>query len=1019
MRHQAVSASLPLAEAGERGEREVVNPARSWRAEVVHDKVRGRTRFRVPALYRSEGAALELERRCQRFSGVAEAKASALSATLLVVFDPAVPRETVFRALDEELTRLEREWRAPAMRSRARRLSPAHSSRKASRPWQRLPAEEVASTLGTSPETGLSGLEAARRRAETGPNSLDPLLPPPGLSLFLSQMKSMPVALLLASAGISLLTGGVSDAAVVLGVVLTNASLGYATERRSHRLIQGLAREEDGWARVVREGRETRLPQQALVPGDVLALRPGDKVGADARLVACDDLTVDESMLSGESLPREKGLALAEATTALGAANMVFRGTMVTGGSGKAIVVATGAETEAGKIQTLLTEAEAPETPLQKELRVLGGRLVAVTMAACGFFFALGLLRRFRFLDMLKTSLSLGVAAVPEGLPAVATSTLALGVLKLRRRQVLVRKLPSIEALGAVDVVCLDKTGTLTENRMAATSLHVGLDRMRVTGTGLLKGRLPVQPSKSPELLRLLLVGALCHEGRLVESEAGLAFEGSPTEEALLQLADFCGIGLEGLAAIYPIEDREGRSESRPYMRTIHRVETGGRLHALKGRPDRVLELCSHHLFEGTPRALTPAERRLILAENRRLAGVGQRVLGFAYRMDEPGKGPGTYVWLGLVGLSDPLRANARVAVERFHRAGIRTLMLTGDQRATALAIARSLGMNGESRLKVSDARDLGQVLDEKGRARFDGVHVFSQVTPSDKFRVVKALQRGGHIVAMTGDGVNDGPALKAADVGIAMGKNGTSVARDVGDIVLREDDLESLLAAIEQGRATRQNIRKAVEFTLSTNLGEVLLAVAAMGSGVGSPLNPMQLLWINLVTDVLPALAIAVAPPDPDTMARPAPRPGEPLIGKEALSRIGRKGGRIAAASLAAYALGRSVSPMKGGTLAFATLTTSQLLHAFSVAGARRNRYLWGAVAAGFALQTAGLFLPGLRGMLGMTRLGWRDVGLCLALVGVEKLGDGRLSSGFFRRFPARGVSGSKTTDSSRRFYE
>jgi Ca2+-transporting ATPase len=798
--------------------------------------------------------------------------------------------------------------------------------------WHALDAATVLRALHVERAAGLAAAEASERRARAGAN----LLPQPPsrtrAAMFADQFRSLPVALLGGSAVLSVATGGLADALVIGAVVLINAAIGFFTERAADRVIHGLDRLRQDGARVLRDGLPLTLDPAEVVPGDLLFLAPGTVVAADARLVESYELMVDESALTGESLPvAKRTAALGKNTPLAERRSMVYRATTVTGGNALAVAVATGRATEAGRIHALLGETPAPDTPLQKQLAVLGRRLVALSAPLCGAMFLLGVLRGQGAVPMLKASTALFVAAIPEGLAAVATTLLALGVRDLRRHNVLVRRLHAVEALGAVQTLCMDKTGTLTLNRMRAVEVATAGGGVPVDGAFA---------APTEELRRLLSLGVLCNDAT-IERET---VSGSATEGALLALARDAGLDFEALRRERPKLETVHRTEGKPWMLTVHRAGEA-RLAAVKGNPADVLALCTRQFAGDTERELSEARAEAIRRQNAAMAARGLRVLGFAYRVLDAGRVAESLVWVGLVGIADPLREGAAEVIARLRRAGVETAMITGDQRPTALAIGRQLGLERSN--------------------------VYARVSPAQKLTVVQDLQRAGRVVAMTGDGINDGPALRCADIGVALGRSGTEVARSVADVVLEDDELASLLVAIRHGRTTYDNLRKSIHFLLATNLSEIEVMLACSALGVAAPLTPVQLLWLNLVSDIFPALALAMEPPEPEVLARPPRDPAQPIAGRGDARRLALQGSLMAAATLAVHGAGGS---------AFMTLTGAQILHAFSARSARHgifnpdgmsaNPRLMQASALSLGLQAAAVFVPGLRRLLGVEPL-------------------------------------------------
>jgi Ca2+-transporting ATPase len=710
------------------------------------------------------------------------------------------------------------------------------------------------------------------------------------------------------------------------------------------------------------------VPAAALVPGDLVVLRAGYDVPADARLLSADNLTVDESVLTGESLAVWKfPQARCSVDAALGdRRTMVYAGTAVAEGEGVACVTAIGRESEVGRIRSLVTETTAPVTPLERQLARLGRGLVGVSLGGCAAALALGLLRGIPVIDMVRSAVSLAVAAVPEGLPAVATTTLALGMQRLMRHGVLVRRLAAVENLGATTVICADKTGTLTENRMVADIWYVGdreYRRQEIAGA----------VAADPALRLALTVAALCNEADLVD---GVEVRGSATEGALLLAAHEAGLDYRALRDAHPVVASRPRRNGDTWMATVH--GRGDRLlTTLKGAPEDVLARANRLVTHDGVAPLDLAHRERIRARIAAIATRGLRVLGLAYA-DRAG-GDGTHyenlVWIGLVALTDPVREGVREAIAACRRAGIRTIMLTGDHPQTAAAISRELGLRGRvveaSALASADAARLAALTAE--------ADVFARVSPAHKYQIVRALQAAGHVVAMTGDGINDAAALRAADIGIAMGARGTDLARDVADVVLLQDDFAALVRAVAQGRAIHANVSRSLRFLLSTNASEIMATLGALAIGMPRPLSAIQLLWINLLSDVAPALALAVEPADRAVMERPPRDPAAPMLGGADLREIAADGALLTAAALGAQAVGlaRYGAGPQSATLAFSSLTAAQLLHtlryrsAADANGTAGGRSRVGTVVlASLGAQLAAMLVPPLRRVLGVTAL-------------------------------------------------
>ncbi|MEM8828396.1 MAG: cation-transporting P-type ATPase [Cyanobacteria bacterium P01_G01_bin.19] len=855
--------------------------------------------------------------------------------------------------------------------------------------WHQREVAEILAELNTSVVSGLSSVGIRENIAKYGRNTLPEAQPRSRLIVFLGYFWSIPVALLALAAVLSLATGSQVDAAVIMGVVVINAVLGYVTESRSERIILSLKNLVSPSTLVIRNGQEITIDSEMVIVGDILILKPGSYVAADVRLIKSDRLTVDESALTGESVPvlkntqllTDKSIPLAERH------NMAYRGTYVTGGQGLGVVVAVGQQTEMGKVQALVSETAIPQTPLSQQLDRTGEQLVLLSSTVCLVVLGLGVLRGYRFLEMLKTAIALAVAAVPEGLPTVATITLALGINRMRQQKVLVRRLDAIETLGSVQTICLDKTGTLTDNQMSVAVINTPRDTIALE-------ELPL--SSNRDLLQLIEVAVLCNESKVNKNSQGeITIEGSPTEKALMQMAISAGLDIPTLLTLYPLIETYHRANQRNYMATVHQLDGTRKLMAVKGSPLEVLELCKYKLDE-QPILLSEADKQAIALSNQQMTSDALRVLGMAYKEIDSTEeiNLDNFVWLGLTGMVNPIRPGVKELIAEFHRAGIDTVMITGDQENTAQAIAKQLnlsrrmssefGVRNSCRGASVAAKALLCVLRRRGVApefgivgnrKIDDINVFARVTPADKLKIVRAFQTEGKIVAMTGDGINDAPALKAAEVGIAMGKTGTDVAREVADIVLENDNLATAITAVSQGRTIYNNIKKALHFLLATNLSEIMVMVAANLLGIGQPLNAIQLLWLNLVTDIFPGLALGLEAPEPDVLNVP-PRPSNAaIVDIRDFQRLGIEASVISLFTLLAYGYGIANYGISNhaSTIAFMSLVTAQLLHTFCCRSERPfwqvrlqpNHYLTIALGISLGLQFVCLLVPSLGSLL------------------------------------------------------
>jgi Ca2+-transporting ATPase len=796
--------------------------------------------------------------------------------------------------------------------------------------------------------------------------------------IFLAQFKNLIVWILIVAGAVSGMLGEVVDAIAILAIVVLNAVIGCYQEFSAEKSIAALKKMTAPRAKVWRDGAVATVPAAEIVPGDVLELDAGDLVAADARLLEASSFKCIESALTGESdAVTKRAITLERADVSLAdRENMIFMGTSVANGSGRAIVVATAMDTEIGRIATLIHEAGEDEgTPLQQRLEAFGKILVWASLGIVAVLFALGLLRGTHFFEMFMTSVSLAVAAVPEGLPAVVTIALALGVLRMSRRRALVRRLPSVETLGSTNVICTDKTGTLTVGEMTVRVLYVAGQTFEVTGEGYepdgevrFEGKASDARHAAP-LLELANVLIGCNNAHLVLEDGIWKVIGDPTEGAMLSAGHKVGGSKERLEREMP-KHHEIPFDSDRKRRSVVRLLPDGRLRAfINGAPDLLLQRCTKHLTETGVRALTDADRAGIAAQNTTLAAQALRVLGSAYR-DLDSASPETLtaedieqdlVFVGLTGMYDPPRPEVKDAVARCRAAGIRVVMITGDHPHTAMAIARQLGIANGDDAALSGA-ELDKLGDDELRQRAPKVAVYARVTAAHKLRIVRAWKANDAVVAMTGDGVNDAPAIKGADIGIAMGRSGTEVTKQASDMIITDDNFASIVAAVEEGRGIYDNIRKTLQYLLAGNTGELLLMTICVIIGLPTPLLPIHLLWINLVTDGVPALCLATDPIDPDVMKQRPRARRERITDGGFLSTMFLTGALTAGVSFAVYLYGlKTETPEMARTHAFAALVFAELLRSF---GARSetcpiwrmnflsNFNLLAVVAVSFGLQ-------------------------------------------------------------------
>jgi Ca2+-transporting ATPase len=901
-------------------------------------------------------------------------------------------------------------------------------SPQAERVWHALGVPDVLPELATSPESGLTSEEAARRLTRYGRNELAEKPRPGFWRMLLGQLSSFIVIVLIIAGVVSAILGDYIEAGAILAIVALNAILGVIQERRAEEALAALHRMAAPEAQVVRDGHRMNVPARELVRGDLVVLEAGNFVPADLRLVETVNLRIEEAALTGESVPTEKDarVVLRQDVPLGDRLNTAFMGTVVSYGRGRGLVVATGMHTQIGLIAAMLQVAEDEQTPLQRKLDQLGKVLGWAALSVCALVFLVGWARGYEPFEMFITAVSLAVAAVPEGLAAVVTITLALGMREMIKRHALIRRLASVETLGSTTVICSDKTGTLTQNQMTVTRLWVDGTTLEVTGQGYdpvgqfrVDGK-PVDLSQMPGASTALWAAVLANDAEIEAAGEGKAamfrVVGDPTESALVVAAAKGGAHRTQVTRSYPRINEIPFDSERKRMTTLHRVVepsstdpspfTDDRqrewvVAAMKGAPDIVLELCTHtqHLDDSRTQ-LTEAMRQRILEANSRMAQQALRVLAVAYRVEkeEPREVTVDVVerdltFVGLFGMIDPGRTEVPPAIQTARKAGIRTVMITGDFANTARAIAEQIGLlrPGGQVLTGSDLSGMDDATLTREVARTD---VYARVSPEHKVRIVDALKANGEIVAMTGDGVNDAPALKRADIGVAMGITGTDVAKETADMVLTDDNYASIVSAVEQGRIIYSNIRKFVFYLLSCNVGEIMVIFLATLAGLPSPLTAIQLLWLNLVTDGAPALALGMEKGDPDTMDQPPRPPDEPVINRPMWLGIILQTLAITGATLGAYFVGLRAhpnAPQFAETMSFATLSFSELLRALTARSERyallriglfTNRTMVYAFLSSVVLVVVVLYVPFLQPVFNTVTLGWRQWELMLPLI-------------------------------------
>ena len=890
-------------------------------------------------------------------------------------------------------------------------------------PWHQLNAERVCRDLETSPKNGLTSAEAARRLSQYGRNELAQKAGTTFLQMFLEQLKDYMVIILIIASILSIIVGETADSAVIITIVIINACLGVYQEYKAEKALDALKKLSAPHAKVIRDGESAMIPAGGLVPGDIVILETGDYVPADVRLYNSVNLKIDEAALTGESAPVEKDAqAVLSGEVGLGdQINAAFMSTLVTYGRGSAIVTATGMNTVIGKIAEMIQEDDKESTPLQKKLEQMGKLLGGACVAICAIVFALGLWRGENLLEMFMTSVSLAVAAIPEGLPAVVTIVLALGMQRMVRHNAIMKKLHAVETLGSTTVICSDKTGTLTQNQMTIVKMYLHSLEMDLTGEGYdPAGRIAANgqtlvPGSEPALDMLLKIQALCNDARLERRDGDTAAEwriiGDPTEGAMIVAAKKAGLDIGQLNERQPRLNEIPFDSQRKLMTTFHSDGNGAFLALTKGAPDILLEKCRGVMLrDGSVRDLTPADRESILLENQSLAGQALRVLAMAFKLLERvperpvPEDEKDLVFCGLAGMIDPPRPEATESVRVCKKAGIRVCMITGDYKDTAMAIAKQLGIM-EAGGQATDGAELNALSDAELRELTKKANVYARVSPEHKVRIVQAMKDNGHVAAMTGDGVNDAPALKRADIGVAMGISGTDVAKESADMILTNDNFSSIVSAVEEGRVIYSNIRKFVFFLMSCNISEIAIIFLAMLLGWPIPLLPIHLLWVNILTDAFPALALGTEKKEPGLMDMPPRRPDEPIIDKHMISNIIVQSGMLAAVVLFSFYCGWNTHGLAGDeavamgrTYAFAAMNMCELLCAYSARSERfsllrigvfSNRNMNLAILLSFFLMAAVMVVPQLQDVFRISTLAVSDWDFVLIAAFVPMLGN------------------------------
>lgn len=824
--------------------------------------------------------------------------------------------------------------------------------------WHSRTTDEISVVLNTDLRNGLTEEKAEMIKAECGKNIIETEVNKKSiLRRFFEQLNDVMIIILLASAAASFVVSFINgendfaDSLLIIMIVILNAVLGVIQENKAEKAIDELKRLSVPHARVLRNGHIKLIDSEDVVPGDLLVLEAGDRVAADARLISSANLKADESALTGESVPVEKEtvLRLPENAQIADRRNMVFASAYITNGKGTAVVVETGKNTEVGKIARLISNKETEETPLQKRLDSTGKILGLSALAVCAVIFVIGILRRYSVFDMFMTSVSLAVAAIPEGLPAIVTIVLAIGMQKMSQQNTIVRTLPSVETLGCAQVICTDKTGTLTKNKMTVVRIEDGNEKTTINSKRF--------------ILRLAVLCTDCfYEDR--------HYIGDPTETAIAEAAERMGEHKIRLDEIMPRVDEIPFSSETKFMITVHKFEDGKKICIIKGAPERVLSKCGK-IYDNVSIDRNITER--IYKINADMTNKALRVIAVAYKEipNNSREYDRDFIFAGFIGMADPPREEARQAVSECRRAGIKVVMVTGDHMLTAKSVAEKTGIYSDGDIIVE-----GNMLDNMSSTelneKLDKISVFARVSPEHKLKIVEAYKRKGMIAAMTGDGVNDAPALRAADIGCAMGKTGTDTAKAAADMIIADDNFSTIVCAVREGRIIYKNIKKAVHFLLSSNVGEILTVFTAMVFGWSTPLLPIHLLWINFITDSLPAIALGLDVPEEDVMTEKPVAPDKSLFAGGMGNRIIYEGVMIAALALTAFGIGHKYYDGNemhrvSRTMAFAVLSIAQLIHAFNMRTDKslfkihilRNKWLCMAFVIGIILQASVIMLP------------------------------------------------------------
>ncbi|TYS11867.1 calcium-translocating P-type ATPase, SERCA-type [Bacillus subtilis] len=845
---------------------------------------------------------------------------------------------------------------------------------------------DLLEATNTSMKQGLTEKEVKKRLDKHGPNELAEGKKTSALLLFFAQFKDFMVLVLLAATLISGFLGEYVDAVAIIAIVFVNGILGFFQERRAEQSLQALKELSTPHVMALRGGSWIKIPSKELVPGDIVKFTSGDRIGADVRIVEAKSLEIEESALTGESIPVVKHAdKLKKPDVSLGdITNMAFMGTIVTRGSGIGVVVGTGMNTAMGKIADMLESAGTLSTPLQRRLEQLGKILIVVALLLTVLVVAVGVIQGHDLYSMFLAGVSLAVAAIPEGLPAIVTVALSLGVQRMIKQKSIVRKLPAVETLGCASIICSDKTGTMTQNKMTVTHVWSGGKTWRVTGTGyepngsFTLNEKEITVNEHMPLQQMLLFGALCNNSNIEKRDGVYVLDGDPTEGALLTAARKGGFSKEFVESHYRVIEEFPFDSVRKMMTVIVEDQDRKRYIITKGAPDVLMQRSSRIYYDGSAALFSNERKAETESVLRHLASQALRTIAVAYKPIKAGETPSMeqaekdLTMLGLSGIIDPPRPEVRQAIKECREAGIKTVMITGDHLETAKAIAKDLRLLPKSG-KIMDGQMLNELSQEEISHVVEDVYVFARVSPEHKLKIVKAYQENGHIVAMTGDGVNDAPAIKQADIGVAMGITGTDVAKEASSLVLADDNFATIKSAIKEGRNIYENIRKFIRYLLASNVGEILVMLFAMLLALPLPLVPIQILWVNLVTDGLPAMALGMDQPEGDVMKRKPRHPKEGVFARKLGWKVVSRGFLIGAATILAFIIVYHRNPENlayAQTIAFATLVLAQLIHVFDCRSETsvfsrnpfENLYLIGAVLSSMLLMLVVIYYPPLQ---------------------------------------------------------